>query len=820
MYFSKLVTCLMVCLIVLSGSVRSEEMPPSQLTVYAAEPAHEMSPLMYGLFFEDINFAADGGLYAELIWNRSFEFTDKLFNWRKVERDGGAGQIRSMQINPLHENNPNYLQLSIESDRGAVGIANPGFGGIVLEQGKNYRFSVYARAAGAFDGKLSVHLEKDGAVLGQAAIGTITSDWTKYTATLRAQGHATDAQLLVLAEGKGRVDIDFVSLFPEHTWRNQPNGLRADLVEFLKAIEPAFIRFPGGCIVEGRTLDNAYRWKDTIGDPAYRKHNWNRWSGWNSPPQYYQSYGLGFFEYFRLCSDLGAEPVPIINCGMACQYESAQLVPLDELDPWIQDALDLIEFANGPVDSTWGARRAAMGHPEPFHLKYLGVGNEQWDEMYFVRYQLFYDAIKKKYPDMKIVSTSGPSADGRWYDLAWNKFKSKQVSADIVDEHYYMPPEWFLRNTHRYDRYDRKGPKVFAGEYAAHNPDRRNDLFAALAEAAFLTGLERNGDIVTMTSYAPLLAKLGSTQWRPDLVWFDNMQVYGSPSYYVQKLFGLNRGTGFLKHDLQISKAFERKPAGRIGLMTWRTDAEFKDVKVTRNGRELAGLQDLSPWNTLNGRWSYADGVHRQSDRSVEGATRLAGDTAWTDYTLSLKARKIGGSEGFIIKFRQDETDTGLQWNLGGWGNTKHAIQGTDGILTESPGRIETDRWYDIRIELSGTGVRCLLDGQLIHKMDIPAMSWPGLFASTTVDDDKGQVALKVVNPAAAPAPVRIAVKDAGTIRPRAVVTTLTGNLRDENSLDNPKNIAPVTTTIDHAASEFSYTFEPMSLTVIVLEKQ
>ncbi len=527
-----------------------------------------------------------------------------------------------------------------------------------------------------------------------------------------------------------------------------------------------------------------------------------------------------FRSYFRLCSDLGAEPVPIINCGMACQYESGQLVPLDELDPWIQDALDLIEFANGPVDSTWGARRAAMGHPEPFHLKYLGVGNEQWDEMYFVRYQLFYDAIKKKYPDMQIISTSGPSADGRWYDLAWNKFKSNQTPADIVDEHYYMPPEWFLRNTHRYDRYDRKGPKVFAGEYAAHNPDRRNDLFAALAEAAFLTGLERNGDIVTMTSYAPLLAKLGSTQWRPDLVWFDNTQVYGSPSYYVQKLFGLNRGTGYLKHDLQISKALSKEPAGRIGLTTWRTDAEFKDVKVTRNGRELAGLQGLSPWNTLNGRWSYADGVHRQSDRSVEGAIRLAGDTAWTDYTLSLKARKIGGSEGFIIKFRQDETDTGLQWNLGGWGNTKHAIQGTDGILTEAPGRIETDRWYDIRIELSGTSVRCLLDGQLIHKMDIPAMGWPGLFASTTVDDKTGQIALKVVNPTAAAAPVRIAVKDAGTIRPRAMVTTLTGTLRDENTLDNPKNIAPVTTTIDHAASQFSYTFEPMSLTVIVLEKQ
>jgi alpha-L-arabinofuranosidase len=358
---------------------------------------------------------------------------------------------------------------------------------------------------------------------------------------------------VVLASAPGRVDLDMVSLFPEHTWKDRPNGLRADLVRMLADLHPAFLRFPGGCIVEGMDLANSYRWKDTIGDVAERPENWNRWQSAikTAPaPQYYQTDGLGFFEYFQLCEDIGAEPVPILNCGMACQYQSAQLVPLDRLDPFVRDMLDLIEFANGPASSPWGSRRAALGHPAPFHLKYLGVGNEQWGEQYFERYRIFYAAIKAKYPDIRLVTTSGPGVDDPRWALAWGKFRTG-TPADIVDEHAYHAPDWFIGHSTRYDHYDRAGPRVFVGEFAAHDGFvKRNTLRAAVAEAAFLTGLVRNSDVVAMSSYAPLLARVGATQWQPDLIWFDNTRVYGSPSYYVQELFSRNRPDIVLPVDI------------------------------------------------------------------------------------------------------------------------------------------------------------------------------------------------------------------------------------------------------------------------------
>jgi alpha-L-arabinofuranosidase len=354
------------------------------------------------------------------------------------------------------------------------------------------------------------------------------------------------ARLVLLATAKGHVDLDVVSLFPEHTFKNRRNGLRADLAQMLADMHPAFLRFPGGCIVEGMDLPNRYQWKDTLGDIAERPQNWNRWQDairGQTAPQYYQTYGLGFLEYFQFCEDLGCEPLPILNCGMACQFQSKQLVPLDQLDPFVQDALDLIEFANGELTTTWGAKRAALGHPAPFNLKLIGVGNEQWGEQYFERYSIFYKAIKAKYPGIRIVTGAGPGVDGgeldRW-KLAWDKFKNG-TPADLVDEHYYRPPQWFLDNAARYDTQDRYGPKVFAGEFAAHDRNRRNTLRAALAEAAFMTGLVRNSDAVAMSSYAPLFAKAGAFQWAPDLIWFDNTRVYGSPSYYVQALFAKNR---------------------------------------------------------------------------------------------------------------------------------------------------------------------------------------------------------------------------------------------------------------------------------------
>jgi alpha-L-arabinofuranosidase len=518
--------------------------PAVRLIVDAASPGHAVNPTLHGIFFEDINYAADGGLYAELVQNRSFEHAEHLYAWGTVNREG-QGTVTVESDDPLNSNNPHYVRLAVQNPGNGIGVANYGFGGIVVRAGENYLFSVRARSDAAFSGALRAGLEDEtGRPLGECTIEGLNRQWQKFEGVIRSGGSAMHARLVVLVTAAGRVDLDVVSLFPENTWKQRRNGLRADLVQMLVDLHPAFMRFPGGCIVEGMDLPNRYRWKDTIGDIAGRKQNWNRWQDAmrnQTAPQYYQTYGLGFFEYFQLCEDLGTEPLPILNCGMACQYESKQLVPVDQLDPFVQDALDLIEFANGAATSPWGARRAAMGHPQPFNLKFLGVGNEQWGEDYFARHRVFQAALKAKHPEIQLVTSAGPGVDDSFWKLAWDQFRSG-TPADIVDEHYYRPPQWFLENATRYDAQDRNGPRIFAGEFAAHDGrQRRASLRAAIAEAAFMTGLVRNSDLVVMSSYAPLFAKTGASQWAPDLIWFDNTRVYGTPSYYVQELFSRNR---------------------------------------------------------------------------------------------------------------------------------------------------------------------------------------------------------------------------------------------------------------------------------------
>ena len=527
---------------ILTPSIFSAE-STVRLIVEADKPGHAVSPLLHGIFFEDINYGADGGLYAELIQNRSFEHRESLYSWATVSREAD-GSVSVETAEPLNANNPHYVRLAVRDPGKGFGVANSGFGGIAVKAGENYLLSLRARAAGNYDGALRAIIEDEtGRPLGECKIEGLSGQWQKYEGSIKSSGTALHARLVVLATAPGQVDLDVVSLFPENTWKQRRNGLRADLVQMLVDLKPAFMRFPGGCIVEGNDLPNRYEWKDTIGDIAERKQNWNRWQDamrGQTAPQYYQTYGLGFFEFFQLCEDIGATPLPILNCGMACQYQSKQLVPLDQLDPFVQDALDLIEFANGPATSPWGAKRVAMGHAAPFGMKFLGVGNEQWGEQYFERYKIFQAALKAKHPEIQLVTTAGPGVDDASWKLAWDKFRSG-TPADIVDEHYYRPPQWFLENSTRYDTQDRAGPKIFAGEFAAHESGRRPTLRAAVSEAAFMTGLVRNSDVVAMSSYAPLFAKAGASQWAPDLIWCDNTRVYGTGSYHVQALFSRNR---------------------------------------------------------------------------------------------------------------------------------------------------------------------------------------------------------------------------------------------------------------------------------------
>lgn len=521
------------------------------ITVQTDQPG--AAPTQFGIFFEDINYAGDGGLYPERIKNRSFEFKEPLMGWNKVARGGAAATATVRDEKPLNASNPHYLRLATESATGAAGLVNEGFFGVGVQNRAEFTFSLYARSVGATPPVLRVEIEgADGRKLGEAKLAGFTRDWRWHSVKLRATATDPKARVNLLLAGPGALDLDMVSLFPRDNWGKRPNGLRTDLVRLLAELKPAFMRFPGGCIVEGHTLAQRYQWKTTIGDLAARKLIINRWNDefkHRPAPDYFQSFGLGFYEYFQLCEDIGAAPLPILNCGMACQFNTGELAPLDQLDPYIQDALDLIEFANGPANSTWGRQRAEMGHPAPFKMTMLGVGNEQWGPQYIERYERFAKVLKARYPDIALISSAGPDPDGDKFDFLWPKLRT--LGADIVDEHYYRPPAWFLDNTARYDRYPRSGPKVFGGEYAAQSvrtvsPENRNNWECALAEAAMMTGLERNSDVVTLASYAPLLAHVEGWQWTPDLIWFDNLRAYGTPNYFVQQMFCVNRGDAIL----------------------------------------------------------------------------------------------------------------------------------------------------------------------------------------------------------------------------------------------------------------------------------
>ena len=523
-----------------------------QFTV-GTKPGATIQPTMYGIFFEDINFGADGGLYAEMVENRSFEFPDRLMGWNTF------GDVTVGDVKPAFDRNPHYVTLANAGHREKrTGLENRGFFGMGLKKGMHYDFTVYARlhTLQGKEAKFRIELiDEEDRPISKATVTVTSNKWQKHTATLTSDKTVEKGLLRIFLEGSESVDIDHVSLFPADSWQ----GMRADLVKDLADLHPGIFRFPGGCIVEGTDLATRYQWKNTVGPAENRPLNENRWN-YTFPhrmyPNYYQTLGLGFYEFFLLSEKIGAEPLPVLSCGLACQYQNddndknAHVCTAD-LQPYIDDALDLIEFANGPVTSKWGRLRADMGHPAPFNLKQIGIGNEQWGPLYPERLALFVKQIRAKYPHIKICGSSGPSASGKEFDYGWEQMR--RLGVDLVDEHYYMTPDWFLKNAGRYDNYNRTGPKVFAGEYAAHvrGLDKQptvamNNFEAALSEAAFMTGLERNADVVYQATYAPLFAHVEGWQWRPDLIWFNNLESVRSVNWYVQMLYATNRGTHVL----------------------------------------------------------------------------------------------------------------------------------------------------------------------------------------------------------------------------------------------------------------------------------
>ena len=578
-----------------------------QFTVNAKKLGAPIQSTMYGIFFEDINFGADGGLYAEMVENRSFEFPQQLMGWNTF------GKVQVNDANPAFDRNPHYVTLKESGHRDKfTGLENRGFFGMRLKKGMDYHFSVYARTAGSSQIRVEL-VGSDDEVMTKQQIAIAGNNWKKYTVTLKSPKTDAKGLMRIYLEGKGSVDLDHVSLFPADAWKGL---LRADLVKDLKDLNPGVFRFPGGCIVEGTDLNSRYQWKNSVGPAENRPLNENRWN-YTFPhrlfPNYYQSYGLGFYEFFLLSEEIGAQALPVLSCGLACQFqnddkdEAVCHVAVDDLQPYIDDALDLIEFANGGTDTKWGKLRADMGHPAPFNLQQIGVGNEQWGPLYPVRLEKFMKAIRAKYPKMKIVGTSGPSPDdndGKQFSYGWEQMK--KLKADLVDEHYYRDQDWFMNNVTRYDNYDRKGPKVFAGEYACHVkedpadfPTAKNVFEAALAEAAIMTGFERNADIVHMATYAPLFAHVEGWQWRPDLIWMDNLTTVRTPNYYVQQLYGQNPGTHVLsllegkkpvtgQDGLCASAVYDKNTNGYIVKMT-NTSTAPKEVVITFKGIKSLG---------------------------------------------------------------------------------------------------------------------------------------------------------------------------------------------------------------------------------------
>ena len=529
-------------------SIRSQT---NELVINTKKAGAEIQSTMYGLFFEDINYGADGGLYAELVKNRSFEFPQNLMGWKTF------GNVSLRQDGPF-ELNPHYVRLAYPGhDHKHTGLENEGFFGIGVKQDEEYRFSVWARLPeGGTAEKIRIELVKTDSGQERHAFATAeltidSREWKKYQITLKARITEPKSILRIFLTSKGTIDLEHISLFPVDTWKGRENGLRKDLAQELADIQPGLFRFPGGCIVEGTDLATRYDWKKSVGQVENRPLNENRWH-YTFPhrfyPDYFQSYGMGFYELFLLSEDIGAEPLPVVSCGLACQFQNNNPeahVAVCDLDDYIQDALDLIEFANGSVNTKWGKLRADMGHPAPFNLKYIAVGNEQWGPEYPERLEPFIKAIRKSYPNIRIIGSSGPDSEGKQFDYLWPEMKRLKV--DLVDEHFYRPESWFLSQGARYDNYDRKGPKVFAGEYACHGRGKKYNHFnAALLEAAFMTGLERNADIVHMATYAPLFAHVEGWQWRPDMIWFDNLNSVLTVSYYVQQLYAVNKGTNVL----------------------------------------------------------------------------------------------------------------------------------------------------------------------------------------------------------------------------------------------------------------------------------
>ena len=813
------------------------------ITADFGETQSPVSKNLFGIFYEDINYAADGGLYGEMVQNRSFEFgasnNSATTGWKdKVNIKGGKSSSRLKASNKggLNANNPTFATFTAKE--AGDGFYNKGYKGMYFEAGKTYPGSVWLRSADASIQSMTVTIGADDSEAKTAStkITGITSEWKKYEFSLTAAASTFNGKISLYADQAGKIDVDFVSLFMADIYKNEPNGLRKDLAQMLEDMHPAFIRFPGGCIVHGHFLNDRYQWKNTIGPVEERKETPNFWGG-NIP--YQQSYGIGFYEYFRLCEDLNAEPIPVLSVGMSHDGEKSS-----DYKWYAQDALDMIEWATGDASSKWGKIRAEAGHPEPFKLNYIGIGNEDCGGDYLDRFKFISSAIKKKYPNIKTIISSGFTYNDVNFHNAWNQVKAWEKGkktrnlTDLVDEHYYNPYTWFLTNGNRYDdqKFYPRGedqPKVFIGEYASWVDGRRNSLFAAITEAAYMTGIERNGDIVEIASYAPLFARDGFVQWQPDAIWFDNSQVYGTPNYYVQQMFMNHKSDYTIKTNVTqpvMENSKKKGIEGTVGIGSWATSANFKDIKVTNKdtGKVVYSSKDAKDTGafsvaTQRGEWEAAKGVFTQKSMATPAFMALDNESeieGMQNYTLELQAQKTGGAEGFLISFGVKGENL-YWWNMGGWGNTQSCVEkgslGGRSIIGDSkPMNLSNGKWYKIKIEVTGETYRCYLDGKLIHEFT-DVQNFDPLYAHVG-RTESGKVIIKIVNVTEEAQNVKISLKNAPALSQNARVTVISGGADDENSFRVPKQVAPASETFSDVSSDFTYPAKPCSLTILEID--
>lgn len=830
--------------------------------VSALDPSSEISDILYGLFLEDINFAIDGGLYAELIKNRSFEYGSQASNgekhgWKNNNTSSLTFTVSdgSSDKSYLNEANIHYAVLTNTSDTYA-GIGNFGYlDGLAVTAGEEYRVSFYMKALENYDGQVRISLQgTDGTLYATSFVDHITGGWYKYETSLIPSETITEDLLFFVEIQKGSVALDMVSFMPADTFEGLP--IRKDLGQLLADLNPSFLRFPGGCVIEGRSLDTMYSWKDsignamqfeingetTVGDVAVRPQGEDIWRGNNANP-YYTTYGIGFYEYFLFCEALDCLPVPVLNAGMTCEVQSSKYIVhslnSEEFKQCVQDALDLVEFCLGDENTYWGKVRIAMGHEAPFELKYVAIGNEQWQSEYHAHYEAFVEAFENAakenpalYGDIELIVANGTASSST---EGWAYIEDYPDSlTTLVDEHYYQTPEWFFSNNTRYDSYDRSTQaSVFLGEYAA----KSNTMLAALAEASYMTGIERNADIVKMACYAPLFGNSTLNQWTPDMIFFSNNDVLLTANYYVQKMFANNVGTNILSTTLTEPEILseDNTLSGKVGLGSWMTSVAYDNLKVVSNDSgDVLYETDFSSdktlrednWTNHEGNWSIRDGRLIQSSTGNPADTNTGdavyvGDAEWTNYTLTVEAEILSGNEGFLIPICVKNTSNNIFWNVGGWGNTVSCLQiveknvksdqvsGTVKNLT-----LKKNTVYELKVVVNGDNIKCYINNTLY--VDYTKQSPAPIYETASIAEN-GDIIIKFVNTTEYFVDMEIALDhiDLSQYDTTALVTTLSGNTSsDENSFKEPSKIAPLESTVT-ISENFFHQLPKFSVTII-----